>query len=363
MKNIIERISFRNFRNLEENTLELVPGVNIIYGNNGMGKTNILESVYLCSTGRSHRTHKIASLINFEKQEAGVAVYKNNGSYTDKIYVNIRENEKKGIAINGISLKKTSELFGKLKTVMFSPEDMGLINDGPGLRRRFMDMELCQLSRVYCHSLEQYFKVLKNRNNLLKGHEKNIRETVFVWDGQLVEYGRKIIDMREDFIEKISPFVQDIYKSITKGREKLEILYRPDTPSVELAERLEKGLERDIYYKKTHNGPHKDDIIFKINGSDVRLFGSQGQKKSLVLALKLSEIKLIKEETGEVPVLLLDDVMSELDRERQEFILKSLKGMQIILTCTGIDDFIEKICKDKNNKVFFVKNGKISVKI
>ncbi len=363
MKNTVEKLSFRDYRNLCETTMEFVPGINVIYGNNGMGKTNILEAVYLCSSGRSHRTHKISSLINFEKQSADVVLYKNNGLYNDKINISIRQNEKKGIAINGIPLKKTGELFGKFRTVIFSPEDMGLINDGPSGRRRFMDMELCQLSKVYCYDLEKYFKVLKNRNNLLKnGDPISIRDTVFIWDKQMAEYGVRIIEMREEFIKKISPFVEDIYRKLSGGAENIEISYKPETPAGELAERLEKGLERDIYYKKTNCGPHKDDIVFKINGSDVRLFGSQGQKRSTVLALKLSEIKLIREETGDTPVLLLDDVMSELDRERQKFVTESMKGMQILITCTGIDDFIEKLCRDKKNKVFFVKNGKISVK-
>ncbi len=361
MGNIIDRLYFKNYRNLEETTMEFCPGINIIYGNNGMGKTNILETIFLCSTGRSHRTHKISNLINFEKQSAGIVLYKKNGTYTDKINISLKENEKKGISVNGIALRKTSELFGNLKAVMFSPEDMGLINDGPNLRRRFMDMELCQLSPVYCHNLEQYFKVLKQRNNLLKSGE-NIRETLFVWDSQLTEYGCKIIKTRKKFIEDIAPICRDFYKRLTGGRESLETSYKPESDERDFAERLKRSLDRDLYYKNTNNGPHRDDIIFKINGSEVRAFGSQGQKKSAVLALKLSEVQILKNETGEMPVLLLDDVLSELDRGRQEFILNNLKDMQIILTCTGTEGLLSLPEGSLKRRIFFVNFGKITVK-
>ena len=345
MKNFIESIALRNFRNIEEEYVEFCPDVNIIYGDNGMGKTNILESIFVCSAGRSHRTHKISSLINYEKSYANIVVYKNNGRYRDKINVSIKEGEKKGIAVNGVSLKKTGDLFGILKTVMFSPEDMSLINEGPVARRRFMDMELCQLSPVYCDSLEKYFRVLKQRNNLLKtaGDPEYIKKTVFMWDRQLSEYGAKIIKQRENFVEKISAFASKIYEGITGGREKFSVIYKPESYADCLEERLRRSIERDIYYKTTGNGPHKDDIVFKINDRDVRMFGSQGQKKSSVLSLKLSEIEVIKEETGELPVLLLDDVLSELDSARQEYILRNLKNMQIILTCTGFSNPFYKI--------------------
>ncbi|MCD7905837.1 MAG: DNA replication/repair protein RecF [Clostridiales bacterium] len=362
MENVIDSLSFKNYRNLEETTMEFNPGINIIYGNNGMGKTNILETIFLCSTGRSHRTHKISNLINFERQSAGIVLYKKSGKYTDKINISLKEGEKKGISVNGIALRKTSELFGNLKVVMFSPEDMGLINGGPNLRRRFMDMELCQLSKIYCHNLEQYFKVLKQRNNLLK-NGGNIRETLFVWDRQLAEYGCKIIASRKEFMEKTAPVCNDYYSRLTEGRENIEISYKPESSEGDFADRLKKSLERDIYYKNTNNGPHRDDITFKINGSEIRAFGSQGQKKSAALALKLSEVEILKKETGNMPVLLLDDVLSELDRGRQEFILNSLKNMQIILTCTGMDSFIENMRKNEKTKVFFVNYGKITVKI
>ncbi|MCD7854825.1 MAG: DNA replication/repair protein RecF [Clostridiales bacterium] len=361
MDSIIETLSFRNFRNLEEASVSLSPGINIFCGSNGMGKTNILESIFLCSTGRSHRTHKTSSLINFDEKSANVVLCLNNRGYKQKINISLRENEKKGIALNGVALKKTSELFGVLKTVMFSPEDMGLVNGGPNFRRRFMDMELCQQSKVYCHNLEQYFKVLKERNNLLKNGGNSVKDTLFVWDSQLVQYGKKIINYRKSFIEKIYPICSGFYNELTSGREKLEVIYKPEADENELEEKIKNSLQRDIYYKKTHCGPHRDDVIFKINGSDARGFGSQGQKKSVCLALKLSEVKLLKDETGEMPVLLLDDVLSELDTERQSFILKSLKDMQIILSCTGADSFIKNTAEKEKTKIFFLKNGKITV--
>ncbi len=363
MKNIIESLSFRNFRNLEETVMNFSPDINIIYGDNGMGKTNIIETIFICSTGRSHRTHKISSLINYEKESANIVLYKNNGFYKDKINISLRENERKGVALNGVPLKRISDLFGNVKVVMFSPEDMSLINEGPGARRRFMDMELCQLSRIYCDNLEKYFKVLKQRNNLLKNSNdvKYIKDSLYIWNSQLVEYGKKIIMAREEFIKNISAFSEEIYKRITGGREKLGVYYRPESLAEEFGTKLEKSIDRDIYYKMTHNGPHKDDVVFKINDRDVRVFGSQGQKKSAVLALKLSETEVIKKETNEMPVLLLDDVMSELDRGRQKFILENIKGMQIIMTCTGIDDLIYGK-SGENKAVFFVNYGKITVK-
>ncbi len=355
----VKKISLKNYRNIERLDLELKNGVNIFYGKNAQGKTNLLESIYIGATGRSHRTHKDKELINFNKDEAHIRleVYKQN--IFDKIDIHLKKDSKKGIAINNIPINKLGELFGYLNVVIFSPEDLSLIKQGPQERRKFLDMELCQINKIYYYNLSQYYKVLKQRNILLKKISKNqsLKDTLFVWDNQLIDFGMKIIKTRHLFINKINNISKKIHRDITNNKEDLDIKYKPSVLENEFKEKLEKNLEKDIMYTNTAYGPHKDDMLFFINGVNARDFGSQGQQRTVSLSTKLAEIMLIEEEKGSLPLLLLDDVLSELDKDRQKFLINNIKNLQVIITCTGVEDVLKNL--DKNCSIFKVTNGSI----
>lgn len=355
----VKKISLKNYRNIKIIDLELSKGVNIFYGNNAQGKTNILEAIYICATGRSHRTHKDKELINFNKEEAHIRLEIKNETITNKIDIHLKKENKKGIAINNIPIGKLGELFGYLNVVIFSPEDLNLIKSGPMERRKFIDMELCQINNIYYYNLSQYYKILKQRNVLLKKISKNkeLKETLFVWDSQLIDFGSKIIKMREDFIKKINNISKNIHSEITGQKEDLEIRYKPSVIIEEFEEKLKKNIEKDILYTQTSYGPHKDDILFLINNINVRDFGSQGQQRTVSLSTKLAEIKLIEEEKNISPILLLDDVLSELDKLRQNFLVNNIKNIQVIITCTGIEDVLKNL--DEKCNIFNVKEGKI----
>jgi len=355
----VSTLQIADFRNISWADIELKNGINILYGQNAQGKTNFLESVYLCSTGRSHRTKFDKELVMFDKKEAHVRVYIQKNNTSEKIDVHIKKDDKKGVAVNGIALKKLGDLFGTLYGVIFSPEDLQLIKSSPGERRKFMDIELCQLSNVYYYHLQQYYKILKQRNNLLKEIIKNpsLEETLFVWDSQLVDFGKRLIESRRKFILKINEIASRKHTEITNGSENLIIEYKPNTDEENFEKKLSENIKRDIFIGSTSVGPHKDDILFLINGSEVKTYGSQGQQRTAALSAKLAEIEIIKNETGETPVLLLDDVLSELDEGRQYYLMESIKDIQTIITCTGIEDSIKKYIKKA--AVFNVENGVI----
>lgn len=355
----ISRLSLLSFRNIKNTTIEFIDGINVFVGDNAQGKTNILESIFMCSTGRSHRTKNDNQIIMFDERSSHIQAFINKNKYSDRIDIHLKKDEKKGIAINGIPIKKTGDLFGILFTVIFSPEDLQLIKNGPSERRRFMDMELCQISNLYYYNLQQYYKILKQRNNLLKKIQKNIKlkDTLFVWDEQLIDYGIKIINARRNFIEKINLISADKHYKITNEKEKLEIRYLPNVDEDKFAKKLKLNIERDLFLGSTLIGPHKDDICFFINENDVKIYGSQGQQRTAALSAKLAEIDIIKGETGNTPILLLDDVLSELDEKRQLFLMEGITGIQTIITCTGIEDSINKNIDLKN--IFKVNGGNV----
>ncbi len=357
----IKNVSLQYFRNYEKLEMELSPNLNILYGNNAQGKTNILEAIYISAMGRSQRTSREREIIKLDRDDAHIQVFAVNDDeqYPNRIDVHLKKDGKKGIALNGITVKKLGDLLGQIYVIIFSPEDLQLIKSGPSERRRFIDMEMCQLSKVYYYDLQQYHKVLKQRNNLLKNIQKNsnIKDTLFVWDCQLVTYAKKLISEREIFIEKISKIAADIHNNITGGIEKLEIKYVPNVSKDDIEVKLKNHIDRDIFMGSTSVGPHKDDLNFFINDIDVKAYGSQGQQRTTALSAKLAEIELIKEEKLINPILLLDDVLSELDENRQTYLLNNISNIQTILTCTGIEDSIKKYT-DKA-KIYSVKQGKI----
>lgn len=355
----VKRLMLKNFRCYEDLDVELSPHINIVYGKNAQGKTNLLESVYYCATGRSHRTSYDKECIRYEQDEAMIKIWYEKYRQ-DQIEIHLRKNGRKSVAINGYPAQKINELFGCFHVVVFSPEDLSLIKSGPAKRRKFMDMEICQVDPVYLHDLQQYCKVLRQRNQLLKEISKNPskKETIFAWDTQLIHYGVKVMKRREQFVKQLESFTGPIHDSITHGEENLKILYENAVPADEsLFQRaLENNLARDIRYGTTASGPHHDDLALYVDQADVRVYGSQGQQRTTALSMKLAELEMMKKEIGYSPVLLLDDVMSELDRERQLHLAQYIQQNQTIITCTGIEDSIQRL---PAGKMFEVHKGRI----
>ncbi len=355
----IESIQLKNFRNYENIKIDFHKGTNIFYGDNAQGKTNVLEGVYLCGTTKSHRGSKDKEMIQFGQEEAHIRMNVVKESLSYKIDMHLKKNKSKGIAINGVPIKKAKELFGIVNLVFFSPEDLNIIKNGPGERRRFMDLELCQLDPLYLTELASYNHILNQRNKLLRdlSLSPSLRGTLDVWDEQMIQYGKKIIEKRKGFVEELNEVIHEIHKNLTGGTENLEILYEPNVSFDEYKEAVDKNKERDIRMKMTGTGPHRDDLCVLANGIDIRRYGSQGQQRTSALSLKLSEIYLVKKRIKDTPVLLLDDVMSELDSSRQTYLLDSIDQIQTLVTCTGLDDFISH--QFHINKVFQVINGQI----
>ena len=339
---IIKSIELQNFRNYEDLNISFDEGTNIFYGDNAQGKTNILEAAYLSGTTKSHKCSKDKEMIRFGEQESHIrtVVVKKDKEY--QIDMHLKHNRSKGIAINKVPIKKASELFGILNMVFFSPEDLNIIKNGPGERRRFMDAELCQLDKLYLTDLAGYNHVLNQRNKLLKDMYKrpDLGATLDVWDMQLVNYGRKIIGKRREFVESLNEIIKEIHRNLTGGIENIEVIYEPSVESEALEESLFRNRDRDLRMKMTSSGPHRDDLMVAVNGIDIRKYGSQGQQRTAALSLKLSEIYLVEKIIHDKPVLLLDDVLSELDSSRQNYLLESIHDIQTMITCTGLDDFV-----------------------
>ncbi len=358
---IIKSLELADFRNYEELNISFDKGTNILYGDNAQGKTNILEAIYVSATTKSHKGSKDKEIINFDKEEAHIRTYLEKEGTQSRVDMHLRKNKSKGIAIDGQKIKKAADLLGLLNVVFFSPEDLSIIKNGPGERRRFADMELCQLDNFYLYNLNNYNKIINQRNKLLKDMYFNpgLRETLNIWDSQLISYGSKIIERRELFAGQLCEIIGEIHSKLSGGKEKLVIQYEPDVKIEDFEKQMRANQERDIHSKVTSTGPHRDDFSFIVNGIDIRKYGSQGQQRTAALSLKLSEIELVKKVTKDTPVLLLDDVLSELDSNRQNYLLNSIGDIQTIITCTGLDEFINN--RFEINRIFKVTNGSISV--
>ncbi len=356
---IVRSLKLKNFRNYDYLNIEFEPNTNIFYGDNAQGKTNILEAVYLSGTTKSHRGTKDRDLIQFDQEEAHIEVIVEKREVPFQIDFHLKKNSPKGIAINKIPIKKASELFGILNIVFFSPEDLNIIKNGPSERRRFMDLELAQLDKVYLSDLSNYNRIVNQRNKLLKDlpNRKELEETLEIWDLQLVKYGNLVMNRRNNFINQINKIIGNIHEKLTGGREILKLLYEPGVRQESFEEALKKNRERDIRMKSTSVGPHRDDICFMCEDLDIRKFGSQGQQRTAALSLKLSEIELVRQEVGDTPILLLDDVLSELDKHRQNYLLDSISDIQTLITCTGLDDFVSH--RFHINKTFHVEHGTV----
>ena len=357
---IIKSIELADYRNYEELNLTFDRGTTILYGDNAQGKTNILEAVYLAATTKSHKGSKDREIIRFGKEEAHIRTYLEKENVGTRVDMHLRKAGSKGIAIDGQKIKRAADLLGLCNVVFFSPEDLGIIKNGPAERRRFVDMELCQLDSIYLNDLNNYNKIVNQRNKLLKDMylSPGLKETLGIWDMQLVAYGSKIIERRKVFVSQLNEIIYEIHKRQSGGKEELKIKYEPDTSVDDFESKLFMNMDRDMKLKMTSVGPHRDDFVFQIGGMDARKFGSQGQQRTAALSLKLAEIELVKKITNDTPVLLLDDVLSELDSSRQQLLLAGMGDIQTIITCTGLEEFVNN--RFRINKVYRVTDGKVS---
>ena len=371
-------LKLRNFRNYAAQEAVFSKNLNFLYGDNAQGKTNILEAIFLCSTGRSHRTQKDVEMIRFGEKAAVVELELERKDYgIFNIKIEIAHNGRKSILINDVPQRRAGDLLGRLNCVVFSPEDLSVVQDEPQVRRRFLDMFISQIKPSYYFNLHRYLGVLRQRNSLLRQARDDfgLLDTMAAWDGPLSELGAKVMRERLSFVEKISDYAYCNHSSITGGLEQFIIKYDPSLKikipdrecdknnvdsrvyrneanrlySVENEERmrrfeeeagrlflktLEQGVQSDLARMSTQYGPHKDDVACLLDGVNIRLYGSQGQQRTAALALKMAQVDVMTDETGDTPVLLLDDVMSELDRQRQDNLSLNMKNAQTFMTGT-----------------------------
>lgn len=358
----ITSLDLQDYRNISSLSASFIDGCNIIYGENGQGKTNILESIYMCGYGRSHKNSKEKEIVKQGCEEAHIKAQFLTSLTSQRVDIHLRKSKAKGIALNRVPLQKIGDLYGNILIVMFSSEDLDIVKRTPSDRRKYIDMQLCQIDPIYMDNLVNYSKLLVQRRELFKradegGDIHNFNDTLDIWDLSLCKYGTAIIRRRREFIEELNQSVFDIHYGLSGGREKLRIVYDPSSDEEMLYQNILKNRERDRIFKHTHVGPHRDDLHFYDGKTDLRVYGSSGQQRSCALSLKLAEIAVIKKKKGENPVLLLDDVMSELDRNRQKQLIRSLSDIQTIITCTGMDEFIEEMMGDIRK--IQVKEGQI----
>ena len=331
----IKKIKIKNFRNYKEQEINLEKNINIFYGENAQGKTNIIESIFLCSLGKSFRAKKDIEMIKINEKNAIVEIEYEKSDREGKIKIELEN--KKNIYLNGIKIKKLSELLGNLNIVIFTPDDINILKGGPQNRRRFLDIMISQLRPNYMHILNLYLKTIDQRNKYLKQiKEENKDEKLLeIWDEKLAEYAIKIYEYRKEFIDKIIEKIKIIHNKITNGKEEIELEYLTECINKEKYLYLLKERRKlDIIKGFTTKGIHRDDFMIYINKKEINIYGSQGQNRTAMLSLKLAELQVIYDEIGEYPILLLDDFMSELDKNRRKNFLENIKDTQVIITGT-----------------------------
>ena len=348
----INSLTLNNFRNHSDSVYSFTNGINVLYGKNGAGKTNCAEAVFLLCTGYSGRTSKEKELITHNESFAKIGLKGENAFGNIDIEIKYLSDKRRIVKINDIVILKISELLGNINSVYFSPDELRFIKDGPEFRRRFLDISLCQVSKAYFSALNRYNKILAQRNNLIKQQNESVlRETLPVWDQTLSENAAKIIHMRQEFIKTIAPFAKEIHNFLTDKEEELDVCfennYSGETEEIRAAflNTLKKNFEKDIRLGFTSAGPHRDDMVILINKQSIKSFGSQGQQRTGTLSFKLAEAEIFKSLCGEYPVLILDDVLSELDGKRQRRLLSRINGIQTFITCTHIDKTVFKNCE------------------
>jgi DNA replication and repair protein RecF len=299
-------------------------------------------------------------MIRFGQEEAHIRMELSKSGIPCRIDMHLKKNKSKGIAVNGVPVRKAGELIGIGNFIFFSPEDLNIIKNGPSERRRFLDMELCQLDKIYLHHLTNYTKALAQRNKLLKDifFHPEYEEMLDVWDAQLVQYGSRLITEREKFVRELNEIICQIHRNLSGNREELIVSYEKNAGPDELEELMRRSREKDLRTHTTNCGPHRDDLCFMIHGIDIRKYGSQGQQRTAALSLKLAEIEIVKRSIHDTPVLLLDDVLSELDGSRQRYLLENIHEIQTFITCTGVDDFVKN--HFRIDRLFQVTDGHVS---
>ena len=339
---IAEKIKLENFRNYEKQLVLFSPDVNIIYGNNGMGKTNLIEAMYFFSYARSFRA-KTKEFLRHGSDEAKIEldfISKNRRQNADIIFT--KDNKKK-IRVNEINISKNSELLGNFICVLFTPDELSLVKEGPDKRRKFLDTSIVSLRPSYFSALAAYTSCLKQKNALLKSGKYSLLD---IWDEKLSEYGAAIAQMRESYVKTLAEKANEAQKDISGGKEELEVIYshnykigsnKKETKDY-ILEKVSEARKREIEYKMCLAGPHRDDLIFKINSYNSKNYASQGQQRSIVLSMKIAQMEIIKEQEGEYPQLLLDDVMSELDISRRDYLTEKIKGKQVVISCTDLSN-------------------------
>lgn len=355
----IKSLELKNYRNYEELSMSFSEGTNLLYGDNAQGKTNILESIYLAATTKSHRGSKDREMIRFHADEAHIRIHYQKKDIGHQLDMHLKKNRSKGAAIDQIPIRRSSDLLGQIPIIFFSPEDLKIIKNGPSERRKFMDLELSQLENLYLYYLSKYNKILMQRNNLLKQirFQESLMDTLEAWDIQLVKYGSEIIRYRKDFIMHLNQIIRKIHKRLTGNQEEICIEYENSVEYDSFLTELTKKRSVDLKYATTNVGPHRDDIRFMVNDIDIRKFGSQGQQRTAALSLKLAQIQLVREILKDSPILLLDDVLSELDSSRKIYLLEGIKDIQTLITCTGLDEFIHQHLPIQ--RMFEIRAGKI----
>lgn len=366
---IVNKIIIKNYRNFIEAEADLNRSLNIFIGDNGQGKTNLMESIYIASIGRTFRLNSENELINFFENKSSVEIHLIKNNYKVKIEIILEKNKKKTVFINGVKLDKTSEMIGVLNNVIFTPDDMKIIKGSPVERRKFVNIDISQIKPKYKYLLNKYKKVTTERNLILKNYYTKYenKDIINIWDDYLVNIGTEISIYRNDYIHKLKSYATDIYSNISGNKEKFEIIYYSNIGLIDndkdeikklFHEKIKNNFNNEVLRGTCLYGPHKDDILIKINDKECKYFGSQGQQRSAILALKLAEIEIIKEEVGEYPVLLLDDVLSELDNKRKNYLIEHIKGIQTIITSTDDHD-LNILTKNFNKKNFYINEGKI----
>ncbi len=367
---IVNSLKINNYRNFKEAEVELNDSLNIFVGDNGQGKTNLMESIYLTSIGRTFRLNSENELINFHESKSLIEVNLIKNNYKTKIVLQLEKNKKKTVHINGVKLDKTSEMIGVLNNVIFTPDDMKIIKGSPIERRKFINIDISQIKPKYKYLLNKYKKICSERNIILKNYctKSENKDIINIWNDYLVNIGTDIMLYRQDYINNLKKYAVDIYADISGNKEKFGLSYLCNAGNIDnmdkddikkhFYDKLYANLNQEIQNKTTMYGPHKDDILIKINDKECKYFGSQGQQRSAILAIKLAEIEIIKEEMNEYPILLLDDVLSELDNKRKGFLINYIKGIQTFITTTDDHD-LNVMTKNNNKKKFYINEGKI----
>jgi DNA replication and repair protein RecF len=354
----IKELYLKNFRNYREQKIVFNENANVFYGNNAQGKTNILEAIYLGAIGRSFRTYKDAELIKFNHEYSNILIKYEKNNREGTIEINLNKKDSKQIKVNGVKINKNSELVGNINLVIFSPDDIAILKQGPALRRKFLDILISQLKPKYMFELLEYNRILDNRNAMLKSKKL---DTIDIWNEQLSSKMEIIHNYREEYINKIQQKLELIHPNLTNDKEEIKIIYKSNFKSKEdFINLLKKNENNDLFKGYTTEGAHREDFEIIINDRSLSLYGSQGQHRTAILALKIAELNIIKDEIGENPILLLDDVTSELDEQRIISIFDVVSDYQIIITCTDLEHILKYDSLTKNIKLFNINSGKVA---